>query len=235
MSKVNSLALALADALEKNFSEFDDEQIIELQAAKELRRLHYENTNTVNLQKPAQVNPAFQAIADAEVAEAEAKIEVLRRLREQDCSQNIESQFNACMYREYCLSLKSKLQFAEEAAHHCPATPELEAAINASLGLTSPSVQQVREFARNNGQAIITGHQEYSFTDARLHRFVLEAIKEFAAPKAAKRALTDDEICEALAIAYPDDADPDGSWKLAQYERDIFRLAERAHGIGTDK
>ena len=53
------------------------------------------------------------------------------------------------------------------------------------------------------------------------------------APQPAKREpLTEAQICSTLATAFPDDAEPDGSWKLAQYELEIFRLAERAHGIG---
>ena len=55
----------------------------------------------------------------------------------------------------------------------------------------------------------------------------------YTAPQPAKREpLTEAQICSTLATAFPDDAGPDGSWKLAQYELDIFRLAERAHGIG---
>ena len=55
------------------------------------------------------------------------------------------------------------------------------------------------------------------------------------AKPAERKPLTEEQIGAALAAAFPDDAEPDGSWKLAQYERDIFRLAEQAHGIGDDK
>ena len=58
----------------------------------------------------------------------------------------------------------------------------------------------------------------------------------YTAPQPARREpLTEAQICSTLATAFPDDAGPDGSWKLAQYELDIFRLAERAHGIGEQE
>ena len=53
-----------------------------------------------------------------------------------------------------------------------------------------------------------------------------------APPK--RQPLTDAEIKAALLAHFPNDAEPDGSYSLLDYEREITRAIERAHGIGAD-
>lgn len=55
----------------------------------------------------------------------------------------------------------------------------------------TPTMQQVIEFTRSGVYAFITGHQEYTFTDERLYKFVLGVVKKFA-PQSNNQSLKED-------------------------------------------
>ena len=142
---------------------------------------------------------------------------------------NIESPFNGCMYKGYCLSLKSKLQLAKEAAHHHPAPPELEAAVNAALGLDTPTVQQAPVAYWHK-----RGHDDEQFVHAEaVNGECPDCTPLFAAPQPAKRVpLTEQEI-DKLARATFDVVQemPDYRVNGDTWDREFARAIERAHGI----
>ena len=63
---------------------------------------------------------------------------------------------------------------------------------------------------------------------------IFEAAQERWPQPPKRKPLTDAEIKAALLAHFPNDAEPDGSYSLLDYEREITRAIERAHGIGAD-